>query len=56
VEFGDKGPGYFDRFFDLKESLEALFARPVDLVVGSAIKNPYFRKSVDRDRTLLFEA
>ena len=50
------GPGYADRYFGLLESLEALFGLPVDLVVASAVKNPYFRQSVDKSRTLLYAA
>jgi uncharacterized protein len=48
--------GYADRYFDLLESLERLFGRSVDLVVGSAIRNPYFRESVDRTKALLYAA
>ncbi|NPV58909.1 MAG: DNA polymerase subunit beta [Actinobacteria bacterium] len=47
-------PGYADRYFGLLESLEALFGRPVDLVVSSAIRNPYFRKTVDKTKALLY--
>ena len=50
------GTGYADRFFGLLESLEQLFGRRVDLVVGSAIRNPYFRESVDRTRALVYAA
>jgi uncharacterized protein len=50
------GPGYFRRYFEFKESLEELFGRPVDLVVDSAIRNPYFRQSVDRTKILLYAA
>jgi len=50
------GPGIADRFFGLLESLEALFSRRVDLVVGPAIKNPYLRESVDKTRTLIYAA
>ena len=50
------GPGYADRYFGLLESLEALFGRPVDLVVASAIKNPYFRESVERTKAVLYAA
>lgn len=50
------GPGYFRRYFDLKESLEQMFGRPVDLVINSAIRNPYFRQSVDRSKILLYAA
>src|SRR6266542_3195472 len=42
--------------FDLLESLQRLFGRPVDLVVASAIKNPYFREAVERSKTLLYAA
>ncbi len=47
---------YFDTYFGLREALERLFGRPVDLMVGSAIKNPYFRRSVEATRTPLYEA
>jgi len=57
VEFAPlTGPGYADRYFGLLESLEALFGRPVDLVVASTVKNPYFRQSLDTTRTLLYAA
>lgn len=49
-------PGVADRFFGLLESLEALFGRPVDLVSGTTIKNPYFRESVDKTRALIYAA
>ncbi len=49
VEFEQPtGPGCADRYFGLLEALEALFGRPVDLVVASAVRNPYFRESVER--------
>ncbi len=50
------GAGYADRYFGLLESLEQLFGRPVDLVVGSAITNPFFRESVERSKVLLYAA
>ena len=45
-----------DAYFSLLEGLEALFQRPVDLVFTRAIKNPYFRQAIDRDRELLYAA
>jgi predicted nucleotidyltransferase len=48
--------GYATSFFGFKESLEQLFGRPVDLVVGSAIRNPYFRQSIDQSKALLYAA
>ena len=47
---------YADAYFGLHESLEELFRRPVDLVVESAIKNPYFRQAVEETRTGLYAA
>lgn len=40
---------------DLKESLEALFGRPADLVEAAAIRNPYLKASIDASREPLFE-
>ena len=45
--------GYAAAFFGFKESLEQLFGRPVDLVVGSAIRNPYFRQSIEQSKVLV---
>ena len=56
VQFDTDSPGYADRYFGLLEALEDLFGRPVDLVVASAITNPYFRDSVERTKTLLYAA
>ena len=46
----------FHIYFGLKESLEALFGRSVDLIEPSAIRNPYFKESVERSREPIFEA
>jgi predicted nucleotidyltransferase len=46
---------YFDNYMDFKEELEALFNRPVDLVEDQAIKNPVFRRIVDRQKRLIYE-
>lgn len=45
---------YADAYFGLLESLQLLFGHPVDLVVESAIENPYFRESVEETRTPLY--
>jgi uncharacterized protein len=47
---------YADAYFGLMEGLEKLFQRPVDLVVESAIKNPYFLKSVEQNKHGLYAA
>jgi uncharacterized protein len=55
VEFGPLPPGsYADAFFGLREALEQLFGRPVDLISAAAIRNPYFRESVERSKALLY--
>jgi len=57
VEFLPLGSGeYFDTYFGLLEGLQELFERPVDLVMANAIKNPYFLKSVNLSRTVLYAA
>jgi predicted nucleotidyltransferase len=57
VDFGSRPtPGYADAYFGLREGLEELFKRPVDLVVASAIRNPYFLESVRLSKTLLYAA
>lgn len=45
-----------DRYFGLLEDLEALFGRPVDLVMTGAIRNPYFLEAIEHSRTLLYAA
>ena len=45
----------FDKYFELKERLEEIFKRDVDLVVDRKFKNPVLRKSIDRTRTVIYE-
>ena len=57
VDFDKLPPGgYADAYFGLLEALEQVFNRPVDLVVASAIRNPYFREAVERTKTMLYAA
>ena len=46
---------YFDNYMDLKEKLEQLFSRSIDLVGNQAIRNPIFRKILERDKRLIYE-
>ncbi len=46
---------YFDNYMDFKEQLEILFGRPVDLIENQAVKNPIFRKVIDRQKKLIYE-
>ncbi len=55
VDFADSHPmGAFDRYFGLKEDLEQLFQRSVDLVEIKAVENPYFRQVFERDKVLVY--
>lgn len=57
VEFDALPAGaYAKTYFGLLEALQSLFQRKVDLVVASAIKNPYFREGVERNKALLYAA
>jgi len=57
VEFLDlPSNGYADAYFGLAEALKDLFHREVDLVVLTAVKNPYFRESIERSRMPLYAA
>ena len=50
------GDGYADAYFGLRESLEDLLGRDVDLVALSAVRNPYMKADIERTRTLLYAA
>jgi len=55
VEFEPVPPGsYADNYFGLLEDLQRLLGQQIDLVVAKAIRNPYFRDSVDRTKTLVY--
>ncbi len=57
VEFEPLQPAsYANSFFGFKEALEQLLGRPVDLVVLTAIRNPYFLESVQQSKSLLYAA
>ncbi len=57
VTFKEMDAGeYADAYFGLLETLQELFHRPVDLVVESAITNPYFLQEIEKTRTLLYAA
>jgi uncharacterized protein len=57
VELGEPaGMTPFEQYFGLKESLEALFGRSVDLVMAGAPQNRHFLDSVNKSRRLLYAA
>jgi predicted nucleotidyltransferase len=46
---------FFDKYFELKEQLTKIFNRDIDLVVDKPFKNPIFRESVEKTRTVIYE-
>lgn len=48
VEFISDTEDPFGAYFGLKEDLERYFERSVDLVVRSAVRNPYFLANVEQ--------
>jgi predicted nucleotidyltransferase len=45
----------FEKYFDLKEQLTKIFNRNIDLIIDKPFRNPIFRESVDRTRTIVYE-
>jgi predicted nucleotidyltransferase len=45
----------FDSYFSLKEQLEEIFKREVDLIVDRKFRNPVLRESIDKTRVVIYE-
>ncbi len=45
---------YADNYFSLKDALENLLNRKIDLLENTAIKNPYLRSSIDSSKVSLY--
>ncbi len=56
VEFREDVPNAFNAYFGLKDALEGLFGRSVDLVSPNALRNPYFAQRVEHTREELYAA
>lgn len=55
VDFEPMGiSNYADNYYELKFSLENMFQKPIDLLEEKAIKNPYFRQVIDKQRQLIY--
>ena len=55
VNFGDVNLyHYFDNYMELKDGLEQLFNRPVDLLEEQTVKNPVLRRSIERNKKLIY--
>jgi predicted nucleotidyltransferase len=56
VKFETQAADCFFNFLDLKESLEALFQRPVDLVEFRAIRNRRLRHYIEQSKSSIYAA
>jgi uncharacterized protein len=56
VEFEPETRHRLDAYFDVKEALEALLQRRVDLVETGALKNPFVLASINRNREVVYAA
>jgi hypothetical protein len=52
IEEGQIAPDYFG----LLHALEDLFRCKIDLVMERALRNPYFRRGVDKSRRMIYAA
>ena len=49
-----KPENYFDNYVDLKTNLEQFFHHSVDLVEEKTVRNPVLRRSIDRNKKLIY--
>ena len=56
VEFAPGTDDPFDAYFGSKEDLELIVGRPVDLVMESAVRNPFFAASASSSARDLYAA
>ena len=56
VTYDPQAAPTFNDYFELSEQLAALFARPVDLVMSGAVRNPFLRAGIERSKELVYAA
>ena len=55
VQFGNVDLyDYFDNYIDLKEKLEKLYNRKVDLVEEQTVKNPFLAQDINHTKQLIY--
>lgn len=55
VEFDALSPGELaNAYFNLKDGLEALLGRPVDLLTERSLRNPWLRRRVEAERVPVY--
>ncbi len=57
VKFDRDGyEGAFEQFMGFKESMEAIFGKPVDLITDKQFRNPLFREELEATKELIYAA
>lgn len=56
VSFSPQAPWSAFDLVEMREELEILFARPVDLVERAALRNPFRREAILRGREVVYAA
>ncbi|WP_290650860.1 nucleotidyltransferase domain-containing protein [Aquisalimonas sp.] len=57
VTFEDMDPERLaDAYFGLKEGIEALLEREIDLVTERSVNNPYLRREIERNNAIVYAA
>ncbi|RCK76733.1 MAG: hypothetical protein OZSIB_3325 [Candidatus Ozemobacter sibiricus] len=56
VEFEPGYPDLLGRFLALKERLESILSRKVDLVSRKGVRNPYFLDGIEKTRLNVFSS
>jgi len=56
VAFEKDAPWHLWHIIDMKEELESIFGREVDVVERDAVKNPYVRKNIFLNRKIVYAA
>lgn len=55
VDFDENDPiKYTDLYFQLKDKLEQILKRPIDLIEERGIKNSFFRKEIDESKMVIY--
>jgi len=45
---------YADNYFTVADKLEEIFSRPVDLLSDKSLSNPYFNRSIEQAKSLIY--
>lgn len=45
---------HFDNYFRLKEQLQSIFHRPIDIIIDGSVKNPYLKENISQTRINIY--